>query len=162
MPAWRTLKQGLTCMLVAKLPMMPVSSNEQAYPACIKTGVLNQQANVIGHTVVHSACHALVPFEWLLAEMEHPLALLTGCLTRWGSQVAAIIRLLQFKEAMLVVLLRKKQAILDTIARREQRDKAEVLLSAAQKDDFWSSLAHLAQNLLPIRIALRVLESDSA
>lgn len=58
--------------------------------------------------------------------------------------------------------MKKKQAILDTIARREHRDKAEVLLSAAQKDDFWSSLAHIVQNLLPIRIALRVLESDSA
>ena len=43
-----------------QLPMIPVSSNDQAYPACIKTGVLNKQANVIGHTVVLSACLAKV------------------------------------------------------------------------------------------------------
>lgn len=62
----------------------------------------------------------LVPFEWLLMEMDHPMALLTGCLTRWGSQVAAIIRLLQFKQAMQVVLVRRKQEILDTIAKKDR------------------------------------------
>ena len=104
----------------------------------------------------------LVPFEWLLAEMDTPIALLTGCLTRWGSQVAAIIRLLQFKTAMGVVLFRRKDEILDTLAKKDQRQKADAILSVAQRDSFWSALAHLVQNLLPVRIALRVLESDSA
>ena len=104
----------------------------------------------------------LVPFEWLLLEMDHSLALLTGCLTRWGSQVAAIIRLLQFKQSMQVVLVRRKQEILNTLAKKDQRDRAAAILSVAQKDEFWSSLAHLVQNLLPVRIALRVLESDNS
>ena len=79
-----------------------------------------------------------------------------------GSQVAAIIRLLQFKEAMQVVMLKKMPDILDTTAKKDQRDKAEVLLGKAQQHSFWSSLSHIVTTLLPVRIALRVLESDSA
>lgn len=104
----------------------------------------------------------LVPFAWLSEEMENPLALLTGCLTRWGSQVAAIIRLLQFKKAMRVVLLKKKDEILDTIAKKDQRQKAEQLLSVAETDAFWHGLQLMVSDMLPIRVALRHLESDSA
>ncbi|KAL3158881.1 hypothetical protein ABBQ32_14142 [Trebouxia sp. C0010 RCD-2024] len=104
----------------------------------------------------------LVPFSWLLAEMDHPLALLTGCLTRWGSQVAALIRLLQFKEAMQVVLGRRKQEILDMLAKKEQRTRASDLFHLAQSDYFWLQLADMIQKLLPVRIAVRVLEADSA
>ncbi|KAL3159071.1 hypothetical protein ABBQ32_011069 [Trebouxia sp. C0010 RCD-2024] len=49
------------------------------------------------------------PFSLLQAEMAVPLALLTGCLTRWGSQVAALIRLCQFKQAMKVALIKHKK-----------------------------------------------------
>ena len=86
----------------------------------------------------------LVPFEWLLEEMDNPLALLTGCQTRWGSQVAAIIRLLQFRKAMEVVLVRRKDEILDTIAKRDQREKANAILSIAQQDCLGSSCAESA------------------
>ncbi|KAL3138976.1 hypothetical protein ABBQ32_005784 [Trebouxia sp. C0010 RCD-2024] len=70
--------------------------------------------------------------------MDYLLALLTGCLTRWGSQVAALIRLLQFKEAMQVVLVRRKQEILDMLAKKEQRTRASDLFHLAQSDYFWS------------------------
>ncbi|KAL0019336.1 hypothetical protein WJX77_007279 [Trebouxia sp. C0004] len=76
-------------------------------------------------------------------EMEHPLSLLTGCLTRWGSQVAAIIRLLQFRKAMRVVLFKSKDGILKTIAKKEQRDKAAQILATAKTDHFWNGLQQL-------------------
>lgn len=104
----------------------------------------------------------LVPFAWLSEEMENPLSLLTGCLTRWDSQIAAIIRLLQFKKAMRGVLLRRKDEILATIAKKAQRDKASELLSVAETDLFWHGLQQMVQNMLPIRVALRSVESDSA
>jgi len=104
----------------------------------------------------------LVPFAWLSEEMENPLSLLTGCLTRWDSQIAAIIRLLQFNKAMRVVLLRRKNEILATIAKKDQRDKASELLSVAETDLFWHGLQQMVQNILPIRVALRSVEADSA
>ncbi|DBA85913.1 TPA: hypothetical protein ACH3X1_005457 [Trebouxia sp. C0004] len=94
--------------------------------------------------------------------MKRPLALLTGCLTRWGSQVAAIIRLLEFKSAMMIVLFRSKQDILDTIDRKHARDTAAQILKDAQSDFMWAGLEHMVQNLLPLRVSVRVLESDSA
>lgn len=102
----------------------------------------------------------LVPFSWLQAEMKCPLALLTGCLTRWGSQVAAIIRLLE--SAMMIVLFRSKQDILDTIDGKVARDTAAQILKDAQSDFMWAGLEHMVQNLLPLRVTVRVLESDSA
>lgn len=104
----------------------------------------------------------LVAFSYLQAEMDRPLALLTGCLTRWGSQVAALIRLLQFKDAMRVVLLRKKALILGGIKNRQSRDTAIRVLGYAESDGFWTDVTHMVQNLLPLRIALRTVESDSA
>lgn len=104
----------------------------------------------------------LVPFAWLQAEMSRPLALLTGCKTRWGSQVAAIMRLLQFRAAMQVLLLRRKQDILNTIKDREPRARAEQILTSAESRFFWIELENLVQNLLPLRISVRTLEADAA
>ena len=77
-------------------------------------------------------------------------------------QTRSIIRLLQFRKAMRVVLLKSKDEILKTIAKKEQRDKAAQILAAAETDHFWNGLQRLVQNLLPVRVALRSLESDSA
>ena len=99
-----------------------------------------------------------MPFAWLSEEMEHPLALLTGCPTRWDSQVAAIIRLLQFKKAMRVILLKKNEDILATIGKKDQQEKAEQLLSVAETDTFWHGLQLMVADMLPIKH----LESDSA
>lgn len=93
----------------------------------------------------------LVPMTWLQAEMDRPLALLTGCLTRWGSQVAAIIRLLQFKQAMQILLLRKKGDIMDMLDKKAAKDRAELVLSVVEDRWFWTELETLVQNLLPIR-----------
>ena len=76
--------------------------------------------------------------------------------------MAAIIRLLQFRQAMQVVLLRRKDEILDMIKDNKSKDRADTVLSAAQPDHFWTELIHMVQTLLPLRIAVRVLESDTA
>lgn len=102
------------------------------------------------------------PFSLLQAEMPMPLALLTGCLTRWGSQVAALIRLCQFKQAMKVALIKYKDKILANIKDREPRERAKILLEHAQSDFFWIDVETLIQNLLPLRISLKTLESDTA
>lgn len=73
----------------------------------------------------------LVPFSWLQAELTRPLAVLTGCRTRWGSQIAAIIRLLQFRAAMQVVLIKGKQEIVNTLDKKGSRDTASEILTAA-------------------------------
>jgi len=65
-------------------------------------------------------------------------------------------------KAMRVVLLRRKDEILATIAKKAQRDKASELLSVAETDLFWHGLQQMVQNMLPIRVALRSVESDSA
>ena len=104
----------------------------------------------------------LEPFSWLQAEMLKPMALLTGCLTSWGSQVAALMRLCQFETAMRVVLMRRKHLILEAIKDKDSRARADLILSRAQTDGFWTEVKHMIQNLLPLRISLRKLESDSA
>lgn len=73
----------------------------------------------------------LEPFSWLQAEMLKPLALLTGCLTRWGSQVVALMRLCQFETAMRVVLMRRKLLILEAIKDKDSRARADLILSRA-------------------------------
>ncbi|KAL3137305.1 hypothetical protein ABBQ32_006845 [Trebouxia sp. C0010 RCD-2024] len=74
---------------------------------------------------------------------EHPSSCAHWLSHQVSSQVAAIIRLLQFKTAMGVVLVRRKDGILDTLAKKDHRDKADAILSVAQRDSFWSALAHL-------------------
>ncbi|KAL3145928.1 hypothetical protein ABBQ38_015291 [Trebouxia sp. C0009 RCD-2024] len=54
-----------------------------------------------------------------------------GCRTRWGSQIAAIIRLLQFRAAMQVVLIKGKQEIVNTLDKKGSRDTASEILTAA-------------------------------
>lgn len=52
--------------------------------------------------------------------------------------------------------------IIATLANRDQRDKAEELFSVVETDVFWYDLQHMVPNMLPIRVALRTLEADSA
>lgn len=94
--------------------------------------------------------------------MTRPLALLIGWKTRWGSQVAAIIRLLQLRVAMQVVLIKRKHEVLNTLDKKDARDRASEILTVAQQSHFWSDLETMVQNLLPPRISVKNLEADSA
>ena len=67
-----------------------------------------------------------------------------------------------FKKAMRVVLLKTKDEIIGTFTKKDQRNKASELLSVAETDGFWNGLQLMVQNLLPIKVALRSVESNSA
>ncbi|KAL3141785.1 hypothetical protein ABBQ32_004459 [Trebouxia sp. C0010 RCD-2024] len=63
---------------------------------------------------------------------------------------------------MQVVLIKRKHEVLNTLDKKDARDRASEILTVAQQSHFWSDLETMVQNLLPPRISVKNLEADSA